>query len=299
MIKNEAIDSFLDYLQLVRQLSPHTVRNYDIDLKTYLNFSKGEIDTPSIRQFLAYLYKKNSSKKTVARRLSALRTFIKYLMREKILQKNPLIDIKTPKIDKKLPSFLASDQVIQFFASPNIKTYLGVRDRCIMELLYATGIRVAELCALNIEHIDFKELWIQVTGKGNKDRRIPLTKMAASWLQKTLIHPKRKVKDEKAVFLNRWGTRLTTRSVDRLFVTYKHLANIAIPLTPHTLRHTIATHFLENGMDLKTIQEILGHTNLSTTTIYTKVSTKLKKETYDKAHPLAKSWADSSTDSGE
>lgn len=287
MIKNESIDSFLEYLRLVRQLSHHTVRNYDIDLRSYFNFSKGEIDTPSIRQFLAYLYKKNSSKKTVARRLSALRTFVKYLMRQGLLQANPLIDIKAPKLEKKLPSFIGSDQIVQFFAAPNLKTYLGVRDRCIMELLYATGIRVAELCSLNIEHIDFKELWIQVTGKGNKDRQIPLTKMAATWLQSTLTHPKRRVKNEAAVFLNRWGTRLTTRSVDRLFVTYKHISNIAIPLTPHTLRHTIATHFLENGMDLKTIQEILGHTNLATTTIYTKVSTKLKKETYDKAHPLA------------
>lgn len=287
MIKNESIDSFLTYISLVRQLSEHTVRNYDIDLRSYFNFSKGELDTAMIRHFLAHLYQNNCSKKTVARRLSALRTFIKYLMRQGVLKENPILDIKTPKLEKKLPSFLGGDQVIQFFNAPDLKTYLGVRDRCIMELLYATGIRVAELCALDIKDIDFKSHWIQVTGKGKKERRIPLTKIAVKWLKETLHHTERKAKDEKAVFLNRFGTRLTTRSVDRLFVNYKHISNIAIPLTPHTLRHTIATHFLENGMDLKTIQEILGHTNLATTTIYTRVSSKLQKETYDKAHPLA------------
>ncbi len=288
MITYESIDSFLEYLKAVRLLSHHTVRNYDIDLKEYLIATEGEMDAPSVREFLAYLYKKNSSKKTVARKLSALRTFVKFLMRQGVLKQNPLIDIRAPKVEKKLPSFINVDQVTQFFAAPDLKTYIGVRDRCIMELLYATGMRVAELCSLDVDHIDFKDLWIKVTGKGNKERQIPLTKIAVSWLNQTLSHPNRRVKEENAVFLNRWGTRLTTRSVDRLFVTYKHISNIAIPLTPHTLRHTIATHFLENGMDLKAIQEILGHTNLATTTIYTKVSIKLKKEAYNKAHPLAK-----------
>lgn len=289
MITNQAIDSFLDYIRLLRRLSPHTVRNYEIDLKSYILFSKGELTTSSIRQFLAHLYGEEKSKKTVARRLSALRTFVKYLMRKGVLKENPLVEIKTPKLEKKLPAFLSEDQVVQFFASPNLKNCLGVRDRCIMELLYGTGIRVSELCALNTEDIDLNSLWIKVLGKGNKERAIPLTEMAAFWLKEYLTHHKRRVKDEKAIFLNRWGTRLTTRSIDRLFNFYKRESNIAIPLTPHTLRHTIATHFLENGMDLKTIQEILGHTNLVTTTIYTKVSTKLKKEAYNKAHPLAKS----------
>jgi integrase/recombinase XerC len=288
MITNESIVSFLDYLKFVRQLSHHTLRNYDIDLREYLFFAKGEIKTSDIRGFLSYLYRKNCSKKTVARRLSALRTFVKYLMRQGVLKENPLLEIKTPKQEKKLPSFLAKDQVIQFFAAPDIKTYLGVRDRSIMELLYATGIRVAELAALNKGDIDESDPAIKVLGKGKKERIIPLTKTALYWLKQTLSHSKRREKDEKAVFLNRWGARLTTRSIDRLFIAYKHQAHIAIPLTPHTLRHTIATHFLENGMDLKTIQEILGHTNLATTTIYTKVSIKLKKETYNKTHPLAK-----------
>ncbi len=288
MITNESILSFLDYLKFVRQLSQHTLRNYDIDLTEYLFFSKGELKTTDIRAFLSYLYRKNSSKRTVARRLSALRTFVKYLMRQGVLLENPLLEIKTPKQEKKLPSFLGKDQVIQFFASPNIKTYLGVRDRCIMELLYATGIRVSELAGLNKTDVDESEPAIKVRGKGNKERIIPLTKTALYWIKQLVDHPKRSETDSKAIFLNRSGGRLTTRSIDRLFVSYKHLAHIALPLTPHTLRHTIATHFLENGMDLKTIQEILGHTNLATTTIYTKVSIKLKKETYDKTHPLAK-----------
>ena len=181
------------------------------------------------------------------------------------------------------------DQVIQFFAAPDLKTYIGIRDRTIMELLYATGIRVAELCNLNKQDIDLRNRTLKVTGKGNKERNLPLTKTAVHWIEKTLTHPHRRVKDKKALFLARFGTRLTPRSIDRLFVTYKHLSSIAIPLTPHTLRHTIATHLLENGMDLKTIQQILGHTNLATTTIYTQVSTKFKQETYEKSHPLATS----------
>lgn len=288
MITNESILSFLDYLRLVRQLSPHTLRNYGVDLRSYLDFSKGAMERQTIRQFLAYLYNSKTSKKTVARRLSALRTFSKYLLRQGVLQENPLFEIKTPKLAKKLPACITPAQVIQLFSAPSIKTYLGVRDRCIMELFYATGIRVAELCSLNKGDIDLENLLIQVLGKGNKERRIPLTKIGALWLKQCLTHPKRLERDRKAIFLNRSGSRLTTRSVDRLFNFYKRKACIAVPLTPHTLRHTLATNFLENGMDLKTIQEILGHTNLATTTIYTQVSGKLKKEAYDKAHPLAK-----------
>ena len=191
MITNESIDSFLTYTALVRRLSPHTIRNYEIDLKSYSNFSKGELSTPMIREFLAYLYYQKCSKKTVARRLSALRTFIKHLMRKGEIKENPIIDVKTPRIEKKLPSFLAADQIMQFFAAPDLKTYLGVRDRCIMELLYASGIRVAELAALNKNDINFKSLAMKVTGKGNKERIIPLTKTAAHWLKECLAHPKR------------------------------------------------------------------------------------------------------------
>ena len=288
MITKESIEGFLDYLRVVRQLSPHTFRNYEIDIRDFFIFAKGEISRERVREFLAHLYGKGVSKKTVARRLSALRTFFKYLLRQGVLQENPMFEIKTPKLEKKLPSFLTGEQVVQFFKAPNLKTYLGVRDRCLMELLYATGIRVAELCAINRRDIDFKNRWIEVTGKGNKERRIPLTEVAIHWLKECLNHTKRVEQDPNAVFLNRSGTRITTRSVDRMFNAYKRCSHIAVHLTPHTLRHTLATHFLENGMDLKIIQEILGHTNLVTTTIYTQVSGKLKKEAYEKAHPLAK-----------
>jgi len=288
MITMEAIASFLDYLKVVRQLSLHTVRNYQIDLAAYMTFSKGEFEEERLREFIVFMYKKNLSKKSVSRRLSALRSFSKYLLRKGVIKNFPLLAIKTPKISKNLPSFLGKDQVILFFSAPNLKTYLGIRDRAIMELLYATGIRVSELAGLNKQDLDRENLWMKVRGKGNKERVIPLTAVALEWIEKNLHHPKRREKEKEAVFLNRWGSRLTTRSIDRLFVAYKKEANIAIKLTPHTLRHTIATHFLENGMDLKTIQEILGHSNLTTTTIYTKVSSQLKKETYDKAHPLVK-----------
>jgi integrase/recombinase XerC len=288
MINRDAIDSFLRHLSFVRKLSEHTVRNYKIDLESYLEFSLGEFSKEMIREFLANLHENKISKKSASRRLSALRTFAKYLVLNKVIKNNPLTEIRNPKIEKKLPSFLTAEQVIQFFKAPDLTTYLGVRDRTIMELLYATGIRVGELCSLNKSSVNLKEGMLQVLGKGGRERRLPLTKAAVYWIEYNLNHPGRLEEDTSALFLNRFGSRLTTRSVDRAFVAYKHLSNIAVSLTPHTLRHTIATHFLENGMDLKTIAEILGHTNLSTTTVYTRVSTRLKRETYEKTHPFFK-----------
>jgi integrase/recombinase XerC len=286
MIHLDAIGSFLEHLSVVRNFSDHTIRNYEMDLLSYYEFSNGEFSKEVIRQYLAFLHEKNISKKTVARRLSALRSIVKYLICNKIIKNNPLLEIKNPKLEKKLPSFLTTEQVIQFFNTPDLTTYLGVRDRTIMELLYATGIRVSELCSLDKQNIDLKEGMMVVLGKGGKERKLPLTKAAMYWIEFNLNHPGRDEVDKKALFLNRFGTRLTTRSVDRAFVEYKHRSSIAACLTPHTLRHTIATHFLDNGMDLKTIQEILGHSNLATTTIYTKVSTRLKRETYEKTHPF-------------
>ena len=176
-----------------------------------------------------------------------------------------------------------------------MQSYLGFRDRVIIELFYSSGLRVSELCALNREDVILPNLSMRVKGKGKKERIIPITKNASRWLHDYLNHPDRYAgsstfqpqHDPQAIFLNKWGRRLSARSVDRLFRRYLLSSGIAATVTPHTIRHTIATHWLENGMDLKTIQGILGHSSLSTTTIYTKVSTKLKKEVYNKAHPRA------------
>jgi len=283
----EMSNSFLEYLRAVKGVSDHTLRNYEIDLRLFLSEAKQEITHKAIRLFLAKMHREGKSKRTVLRRLSTIRSFCKYLVKQKVLKDNPCLVISTTTIGRPIPKFLDYDQILQFFQTPDVKTYLGVRDRSIMELLYSSGLRVSELCQLDRSDFEFRQRLVKVKGKGKKERIVPLTEVAIEWIKKYLSHLERKEKDSLAVFLNRNGTRLSTRSVDRLFSHYKKKAGIVIEITPHTLRHTIATHLLEKGMDLKTIQEILGHTNLATTTIYTAVSSTLKKEVYHQCHPFA------------
>lgn len=253
------------------------------------------IDRRIIRGFLAELTTSGAQKKTIVRRLSSIRTFFKYAFSHKLIDENPAEDLETPKIEKKLPVSLSYDQVLKLFDQPEASTLLGFRDRVIMELFYSSGLRVSELVALNRNDFDGENLLIKLKGKGKKERVIPITKNAADWIKKYLAHAERHLTteghhaqiDPQAIFLNKRGTRLTTRSVDRKFDKYLKASGLAGKVTPHTIRHTIATHWLENGMDLKTIQVLLGHSSLATTTIYTQVSTQLKKKVYDQAHPRA------------
>ena len=204
-------------------------------------------------------------------------------------------EIESPKVKKQIPTTLDYSQVELLLDQPNFKTYLGLRDRVMMEVLYSSGLRISELVQLNREDVDLKKRLCRVRGKGRKERLVPITKNATDWIEKYLYHPDRtsdskkhkKQKDPKAIFLNRDGMRITTRSSERSFRKYLLKAGLGLSVTPHTIRHTIATHWLENGMDLKTISMLLGHSSLSTTTIYTHVSPRLKKETYDRAHPRA------------
>lgn len=320
---------FLEYLRSVKQASEHTVRNYAIDLNELKTFLETQIlqlppeklpekisyNTPYearrsvddsvlllslvhrklIREYLAFLSEKGIQKRTIVRRLSALRTFFKFCVKNHLIAKNPAAAIESPKLEKRLPISLTYDQVQRLFDQPDIATYLGFRDRCIMELFYSSGLRVSELVQLNRSDFHPRELVIKLRGKGKKERIVPITKNAADWIVAYLEHAEREKdleghlaeNDHEAIFLNRLGTRLTTRSVDRNFDRYLMESGLAGKVTPHTIRHTIATHWLENGMDLKTIQLLLGHQSLTTTTIYTHVSAKLKKEVYDKTHPRA------------
>jgi integrase/recombinase XerC len=253
------------------------------------------IDKKTIRGFLASLHNSQSNKRTIVRRVSSLRSFFKYAISHNLIAIDPTDDLETPKIEKTVPVSLSYDQVKKLFDQPDTSNYLGFRDRVIMELFYSSGLRVSELVALNRSDFDAKNLLIKLQGKGKKERVVPLTKNAVEWIQTYLDHIERHVDtdghmaqvDSNAIFLNRLGTRLTLRSVDRNFDKYLKASGIASKVTPHTIRHTIATHWLENGMDLKTIQVLLGHSSLATTTIYTQVSVKLKKKVYDKAHPRA------------
>jgi integrase/recombinase XerC len=197
--------------------------------------------------------------------------------------------IDTPKRDRTVPHSLSYSQIEHFFNLPDISTFLGFRDRTIMELFYSSGLRVSELAGLNRSDFDKEELLLLVRGKGKKERIIPITENAAHWITSYLFHQERfaQQQDGKAIFLNRLGTRLTTRSIDRLFCYYLAKSGFADIITPHVIRHTIATHWLEQGMDLKTIQVLLGHSSMATTTIYTEVSSDLKKLVVAALHPRA------------
>ncbi len=255
-----------------------------------------EIDKKLIRRFLADLHTKGHNKSTIVRRLSSLRTFFKFALSHNLLAANPTEDLDSPKIDKRIPVSLSYEHVQRLLEQPETSDYLGFRDRAIMELFYSSGLRVSELVGLDRADIDHPQLMIRVRGKGKKERVVPITKNASEWILAYINHPERHQDidghqaqvDREAIFLNRLGTRLTARSVDRSFEKYLKASGLADKITPHTIRHTIATHWLENGMDLKTIQEMLGHRTLAATTIYTRVSPKLKKEVYDEAHPRAK-----------
>jgi len=295
---SEAIERFLVHLKAIKNGSDHTIRSYRTDLQSFQTFLAKErpgvkgpegVDKQCIRHFLAELSYQRAARRTVLRRLAALRSFFKHLKREKLITGNPLEEIETPKLPRGLPKSLEYIQVERLLSQPDTAAYLGMRDRCIMELLYSSGLRVSEVAGLNCEDFDTKNLRLRVRGKGKKERVLPITKTAAKWIQELIGHPDTLAeKGEEALFLNKWGKRLSVRSIDRNFAKYLLASGLSADVTPHTIRHTIATHWLEKGMDLKTIQQLLGHNSLATTQIYTQVSTKLKRETYEAAHPRMK-----------
>lgn len=296
-------EQFLTYLQAVKNASSHTIRNYQIDLNLFHKFIDGDfkdyplegIDRKTIRNFLASLTASKQSKKTMVRRLSTLRSFFKYAYANALIKTNPTEHLDTPKLDKKIPSPLTYPQIQILFDLPDITSYLGLRDRTILELFYSSGLRISELAALNRQDLDMENRLIKLKGKGKKERIVPITQNAATWLKTYLEHPERHKKidghlaqaDTNAVFLNKLGKRLSSRSIDRNFEADFKRSGLAGKATPHTLRHSIATHWLERGMDLKSIQTILGHSTLATTTIYTKVSNTLKTKVYQESHPRA------------
>jgi integrase/recombinase XerC len=286
----KVFEQFLEYLKVVKDASRHTLRNYAIDLEAFGKFYHWDapegIDRRTIRSFLAELSNSGKSKRTIARKLSSLRSFFKFLLKQNIIQVDPTEDLETPKLEKKIPPSLAYEQVERLFSQPDISEFLGLRDRAIMELFYSSGLRLSELVSLNITDVDHEALLIKLKGKGKKERIVPITRNASSWLRRYVEHPERQTTTQP-LFLNKYGDRLSDRSVDRKFKEYLKQSSLSARITPHTIRHTIATHWLENGMDLKTIQALLGHSSLATTTIYTQVSTKLKKQVYDAAFPRA------------
>jgi integrase/recombinase XerC len=243
---------------------------------------------------MAKLYQEKRKKSSIARKLATLRSFFRFLCREQVLEMNPARLVSSPRLEKKLPKVLSVDDVIRFIETPDTDTVLGKRDRAILELLYATGMRVSELAGINLDHIDFKNESILVRGKGRKERIVPFGSKAKEAMHaymgmrgELLVEAPEEQRDPMALFLNYQGTRITTRSVGRMLDKYVLQCAMAHDVSPHSLRHSFATHMLSAGADLRSIQELLGHARLSTTQIYTQVSMEKLMEVYDKAHPKA------------
>jgi len=312
-----AAEKFLGYLSSVRNASAHTLRNYRSDLEQFASylappgsepFPVSKIDHRVIREYLGFLHDQRLQKSSMARKLAALRSFFKFCAREGIIRDNPGRLVATPKLPKRLPAVLSAEEMNAFLdqlgseqpsrmaRSAKRKDSSRVmlqRDRAILELLYASGLRVSELTGLNLADIERKEQMLRVLGKGNKERIIPYGSKAQTALENyepvrsALLHKARGRGDAQALFLNHSGQRLGPRAVGRILKKYIRLANINWDLHPHSLRHAFATHLLADGADLRAIQELLGHSSLSTTQRYTHTSIRQLMEVYDKAHPHA------------
>jgi integrase/recombinase XerC len=336
---NQAIRKYLEYLRSVRNSSPHTVLNYGKDLEQFSSYlSPPGISTPGvaeithqmIREYVGHLHSQKLEKSSIARKLASLRSFFKYCVREGLLKENPARLVPTPKLPKRIPSVLSAEEMNGFLnqlaldpppppakprageksnatepsrwqgrRSPDEEVLLLRRDRALLELLYAAGLRVSELTGLNLADMDRREKMLRVRGKGNKERIVPYGGKAqealeAYWpvreqllLQSSAGSRRRGPANSEAIFLNYAGRRLTQRSVGRIVKKYVRLANINWDLHPHSLRHAFATHLLADGADLRAIQELLGHQSLSTTQKYTHASIRQLMEIYDKSHPHA------------
>jgi len=291
----EAIAKFCTYLETERNASPHTVAAYRSDLEQFLAFassgdhipSPADVDRLLVRRYLALLHKR-LGKTSIGRKLSALRALFRYLVREGVVEANPAELVSAPRKEKKVPFHLNIDQVSALMEAPTAGTLLSLRDRAVLETLYSCGVRVSELVAMNVADLDLDGGLARVLGKGGKERIVPVGSYARQALS-LYLSERGKPAAEEPLILNAQGGRLTRRSVGRIVDSHMLLIASMRKASPHTLRHTFATHLLEGGADLRAIQELLGHSSLSTTQKYTHVSIDKLMEVYDKAHPKAKS----------
>ena len=302
MPEPDLIESFLRELKSRRGCSLHTIRNYRIDLIQFAQFLDKEglsggdrrcltaIDFLVIRRYLGTLHARYQ-KKTIARKLSTIRSFFSFLERRGYVEANPAADIATPKQGLSIPNYLPVDEMFRLLEGPDKQKPLGIRDWAILEIFYSCGLRVGELAALDVSNIDFEQRLVRVVGKGDKERIVPIGKAALGALGRylevmpTLRKRMRGELQDEPLFLNSRGGRLTTRSIARIVKGYARQCSLMAEISPHALRHTFATHLLDGGADLRSVQELLGHASLSTTQKYTHVSLDRLMEVYDRAHP--------------
>ena len=286
-----AVGRFLRYLHAERNASDYTCLNYALDLAQFFAFlgrrSLGSITPLEIRRFVAHLSTQQHARRTIARKLSCVRSFFRFLCREGVLEHNPAESIPTPRLEKRLPSFLDEQQMVRLLEVPSTEKWQGLRDRAILEALYSTGMRVSELTGLNLQDLDEISGTFIVRGKGKKERLCPIGQTALAAIRAYLAQRPKKLRVPYALFVSQKGTRLTVRQVDRLIAGYVRQAQLPASISPHSLRHSFATHLLDHGADLRSVQELLGHVSLSTTQIYTHVTATRLKKVYDQAHPRA------------
>lgn len=290
------IRDFISYLKNTKGYSEHTIRAYKRELKDFLDFAGNnafKIDIQDIRSYISYLSSKKLQKTSISRALSSIRSFYRFLHREGYIKKNPAKLVSHPKKQRKLPNFLTVDDAFCLVESPENERkdknppFIIARDMAILETLYGSGLRVSELTGLNMEDINLKEGIIRAKGKGKKERIVPIGAKAIEAIKRYLSFRAGISKDNPALFINRRGGRLTSRTVHRIVIKYAKALGIS-GVGPHTLRHTFATHLLQAGADLRVIQELLGHTSLSTTQRYTHIDAAHLIDVYDRAHPLSK-----------
>jgi integrase/recombinase XerC len=295
------IGQFLQYLSVERGASPHTLKGYREDLHALAEYladgdgkcpAPGSITTGELRGFVSALHDAGYAKSSISRRMASVRSFIRFGQREGWAKSNPAKALRNPRKSRKLPHFLTTAEVGKLLDAPKGKTPAAIRDRAILETLYSAGLRVSELVGLNDGALDFAAGVVRIRGKGKRERLSPIGSYAAralkSWLEIRKLSTREKTGREAPVFTNKFGTRLTTRSVARMLEKYLKETGLDQRTSPHTLRHSFATHLLDRGADIRSVQELLGHKSLVTTQIYTHVSTANLKAVYEKAHPRAR-----------
>jgi integrase/recombinase XerC len=295
------IGHFLQYLSVERGASPHTLKGYREDLHALAEYladeggntpAPGSITTNELRGFLSALTEAGYAKTSISRRLASVRSFLKFGQREGWAKSNPAKALRNPRKSRKLPHFLTSEEIGKLLDAPKGNTPAAVRDRAILETAYSAGLRVSELVGLNDGDLDFAAGIVRIRGKGKKERLAPIGSYAARalkrWLELRKLSPREKTGREAPVFTNKFGTRLTTRSVARMLEKHLKENGLDTRTSPHTLRHSFATHLLDRGADIRSVQELLGHKSLVTTQIYTHVSTANLRAAYEKAHPRAR-----------
>ncbi len=293
---DEVVSAFLVYLESERNYSPHTIRSYRVDLRQFQEFldmfelDVFQVERADVRMYLGELKRRGCRKTTLARKLASLKSFYRYLKRTRKMDRNPAALVSSPRLEKPLPKFLTTDEVSRLFSVIETDTFLGVRNRAMVELFYACGMRIAELVSLTMKQLDLDNQLIRVLGKGGKERIIPFGTPAKKWLKRYIGERRHFLVDkgnmgESCIFVNKDGNGISDRAVRMIVDRVLYLAADRHGLSPHSLRHSFATHMLDNGADLRAIQELLGHASLATTERYTHITHERLLQIYRKAHP--------------